>query len=72
MKPLNSLRLAIAGNLLYILASLFAVAWLIGFTVYNLEGYVHILLILALVAIIASVVQSNKMILEEDASGKKE
>jgi hypothetical protein len=50
------------GNLLYTLAVLLIIAWLIGFVGYNMGGLIHILLVIAIIAVILRVIQGKKPI----------
>lgn len=46
-------------NLLYILAVLVVIGWLIGFVGYNAGGLIHVLLIIALVSLLLGVIQGR-------------
>jgi Family of unknown function (DUF5670) len=48
------------GNLLYIIAVILIIGWLIGFIGYNAGGLIHILLVIALVAVILRIIQGRK------------
>ena len=48
------------GNILYIVAVILVILWGIGFVGYNTGGIIHILLIIALIAVILRVIQGNK------------
>jgi tryptophan-rich sensory protein len=50
------------GNILYLIAVILVVAWLIGFVGYNAGGIIHILLVIAIIAVILRVIQGNKPI----------
>ena len=47
------------GNLLYVLAVILIIGWLIGFVAYSVGGIIHILFVLALIAIILRVIQGR-------------
>jgi len=47
-------------NLLYVIAVILLIAWAIGFFGYNTGGIIHILLVIAIIAVIFRVIQSNK------------
>jgi hypothetical protein len=47
------------GNLLYIVAVILIIGWLVGFVGYGAGGIVHILLVIALIAVILRVIQGN-------------
>ncbi len=50
------------GNLLYIVAVILIIGWLLGFFVFNAGGIIHILLVIALIAIIFRVIQGRKVV----------
>lgn len=50
------------GNLLYVIAVLLIIAWAIGFIGYSAGGLIHILLVIALVAVILRVIQGRKIV----------
>jgi hypothetical protein len=49
------------GNLLYLVAVILIIAWAIGFIGYSIGGVIHILLVIALIAIILRVIQGKKI-----------
>jgi len=48
------------GNLLYVIAVILLIAWAIGFVGYSAGGLIHILLIIAVIAIILRVISGRK------------
>jgi hypothetical protein len=50
------------GNLFYIIAVILVVAWAIGFFAYSFGGLIHILLVIALIAIIFRVIQGRRVL----------
>jgi hypothetical protein len=50
------------GNLLYVVAVFLIIGWLIGFIGFNAGGLIHILLVIAVIAIILRVIQGKKII----------
>jgi len=50
------------GNLLYIIAVILIVAWAIGFFAYSAGGLIHILLVIALIAILLRAIQGRKIL----------
>ncbi|MBW8201706.1 MULTISPECIES: lmo0937 family membrane protein [Flagellimonas] len=50
------------GNLLYTVAVILIIAWAIGFLGYNAGGIIHVLLVIAIIAIIMRIVQGKKSI----------
>ena len=49
------------GNLLYLIAVIMIIAWLIGFVGYNAGGIVHILLVIAVISVLLRVIQGKKI-----------
>jgi hypothetical protein len=49
------------GNLLYIIAVILIIAWAIGFIGYSLGGLIHVLLVIAIIAIILRLIQGRKI-----------
>jgi hypothetical protein len=47
------------GNLLYIIAVILIIAWAIGFLGYSAGGLIHILLVIAVIAIILRLIQGR-------------
>jgi len=47
------------GNLLYILAVILVIGWLLGFFVYSAGGLIHILLVIAVVAILLNLIRGK-------------
>jgi predicted ferric reductase len=50
------------GNLLYLLAVILIIAWLIGFIGYTTGGLIHILLVIAVIAVLLRVIQGKKIL----------
>jgi len=48
------------GNLLYVIAVILIICWAIGFIGYNAGGIIHILLVIAIIAILLRVIQGRK------------
>jgi len=48
------------GNLLYVIAVILIIAWAIGFIGYSVGGLIHILLVIALIAVVLRVIQGRK------------
>ncbi len=49
------------GNLLYLIAVIMLIAWAIGFFAYSAGGIIHILLILAIIAILLRLIQGRRV-----------
>lgn len=45
------------GNLLYIIAVILIIIWALGFFAYNVGGVIHILLVIAIIAVILRVMR---------------
>jgi len=50
------------GNLLYIIAVILIIGWAIGFIGYSAGGLIHILLVIAVIAIIFKLIQGRKVL----------
>ena len=50
------------GNLLYIVAVVLIIAWAIGFIGYSAGGLIHVLLVIAIIAILLRVISGRKVI----------
>ena len=50
------------GNLLYIIAVILLIAWAIGFVGYNAGGIIHILLVIAIIAVILRIIQGKRIL----------
>lgn len=50
------------GNLLYIVAVVLIIAWAVGFFAYSAGSIIHILLVIAVIAIILRVIQGRKIL----------
>jgi hypothetical protein len=48
------------GNLLYFLAVVLIILWALGFFAYNAGGLIHILLVIAIIAILLRVISGSK------------
>lgn len=50
------------GRLLYIVAVVLVIAWLIGFVGYNSGGLIHVLLVIAVIAILLRIISGKKIL----------
>lgn len=48
------------GNLLYVVAIILIIAWAIGFIGYSAGGIIHVLLVIAVIAILVRVIQGRR------------
>jgi len=49
------------SNLLYIIAVILVVGWVLGFFVYDTGGFIHVLLVIALIAVIFRLIRGDKI-----------
>jgi hypothetical protein len=49
------------GNLLYLVAVILIILWAIGYVGYNAGGLIHILLFIALIAVVLRLIQGRKV-----------
>ncbi len=49
------------GNLLYIVAVVLVIMWAIGFLGYSAGGLIHILLVVAIVAVLLRIISGRKI-----------
>lgn len=49
----------IMGNLLYIIAVILVIGWLLGVFVYSATGLIHVLLVIALIAVILRIIRGG-------------
>ena len=47
------------GNLLYIIAVILVLGWAIGFIGYNAGGIIHILLVIAIIAVVLRLIRGS-------------
>jgi len=50
------------GNLLYVVAVILIIAWAIGFFAYSAGGIIHILLVIAIIAILFRIISGRKIL----------
>jgi asparagine N-glycosylation enzyme membrane subunit Stt3 len=50
------------GNLLYTIAVILLIAWAIGFLGFHVGGVIHILLVIAVIAVLLRVIQGRKIL----------
>jgi hypothetical protein len=49
------------GNLLYIVAVILIIGWLLGFFAFHAGNIIHVLLVIAVIAIIIRVIQGGRV-----------
>ncbi len=47
------------GNLLYLIAVILVIAWAIGFLGYHAGGLIHLLLVIAVIAILLKIIRGS-------------
>jgi hypothetical protein len=47
------------GNLLYVIAFILMISWLVEFFAYGASGLVHVLLLFAIISVVASAVRGS-------------
>jgi hypothetical protein len=47
------------GNILYLIAVILVIAWAIGFLGYHAGGLVHILLVIAIIAVLLRIIRGS-------------
>lgn len=50
------------GNLLYAIAVILVIAWAIGFLGYHVGSLIHILLVIAVIAIVLRIIQGKQIL----------
>ncbi len=50
------------NNLLYLIAIILIIGWAIGFFAYSAGGIIHVLLIIAIIAIVLRLIRGDKII----------
>ncbi|TAL51303.1 MAG: lmo0937 family membrane protein [Chitinophagaceae bacterium] len=50
------------GNLLYIVAVILIIGWLVGFFAFNAGSIIHVLLVIAIIVILLRVIQGRKIL----------
>ena len=50
------------GNLLYTIAVVLVIIWVIGFFAYSTGAIIHLLLVIAVVAVLLRIIQGDKII----------
>ena len=48
------------GNILYVIAVILVIAWLIGFLGFASGGLIHVLLVIAIIAVLLNVIGGNR------------
>jgi len=49
------------GNILYVIAVVLLIGWVLGFFVYSAGSIIHILLVIAIIAIVLQVIRGQRI-----------
>ncbi len=49
------------GNILYLIAVILVIAWAVGFLGYNASGLIHILLVIAVIAVVLRLIRGSSV-----------
>lgn len=47
------------NNLLYLIAVILIIGWVFGFFVYSAGGLIHVLLVIAIIAVLVNIIRGN-------------
>ena len=50
------------GNLLYVIAVILIIGWLLGVFAFNVGGIIHVLLVIAVIAVLIRIIQGRKIL----------
>jgi hypothetical protein len=50
------------GNLLYIVAVLLLIGWALGFFYFSAGGFIHVLLVIAIIALLFQIIRGRRVI----------
>jgi hypothetical protein len=50
------------GNLLYVIAVILIIGWLLGFFAFHVGGIIHLLLVVAIIVILVRIIQGRKIV----------
>ena len=53
-------NIIIMGNILYIIAVVLLIGWVLGFFVYSAGSVIHVLLVIAIIAIVLQVIRGQR------------
>lgn len=59
---IQGLNLLIMGSLLYVIAIILIIGWALGFFVYSAGGLIHILLVIAVIAIVLRLIRGDRVV----------
>ncbi len=50
------------GNILYLIAVILVIAWAVGFLGFHFGGVIHILLVIAIIAVLLRVIRGDRVL----------
>jgi hypothetical protein len=50
------------GNLLYVVAVILIIAWAIGYFAFSVGGLIHVLLVIAIIAVLFRIISGRKIL----------
>jgi hypothetical protein len=50
------------GNLLYVVAVILIIAWAVGYFAFSVGGLIHVLLIIAIIAVLFRIISGRKIL----------
>jgi hypothetical protein len=50
------------GNLLYVIAVILIIAWAIGYFAFSVGGIIHVLLVIAVIAVLFRIISGRKIL----------
>jgi hypothetical protein len=50
------------GNLLYLVAVILLIAWAIGYFAFSVGGIIHVLLVIAVIAVLVRIISGRKIL----------
>jgi len=59
---LSPLNIIIMRDLLYVIAVILIIGWLVGFFAFHAGGIIHILLVIAVIAILLRIIQGKRVL----------
>lgn len=62
IKKSHTLKKQLMGNLLYTIAVILIILWAIGYLGYNMGGLIHILLVIAVIAVIFRIISGRRVL----------
>ena len=58
------------GNLLYVIAVILIIAWAIGYFAFSVGGIIHVLLVIAVIAVLFRIISGRKILVNSTKGNK--